>query len=176
MLLMFAGQMGCEALNFVLKRIIKEERPKRMWILIPQCLYGPMAPSLMSRSGSRNVRQRLRHAVVSCAIRFLLRRLHVVVSSLPTCSFSTRFGRKTPLLPSIYAFSGTLLRCRHGGCQSDLSELPYPEAGPGRLRCWNRVCAGLVSRDGDAPNAWLDRLGIRPAHSQALEDTGFGGK
>lgn len=27
---MFAGQMGCEALNFILKRIIKEERPKRM--------------------------------------------------------------------------------------------------------------------------------------------------
>lgn len=26
--LMFAGQLGCEALNFVLKRIIKEERPK----------------------------------------------------------------------------------------------------------------------------------------------------
>lgn len=29
-LLMFAGQMGCEALNFALKRLIKEERPKRM--------------------------------------------------------------------------------------------------------------------------------------------------
>lgn len=28
-LLMFAGQMGCEALNFLLKRLIKEERPKR---------------------------------------------------------------------------------------------------------------------------------------------------
>jgi len=28
-LLMFTGQMGCEALNFVLKRAIKEERPKR---------------------------------------------------------------------------------------------------------------------------------------------------
>lgn len=28
--LMFAGQMGCEALNFLLKRFIKEERPKRM--------------------------------------------------------------------------------------------------------------------------------------------------
>lgn len=27
-ILMFAGQMGCEALNFVLKRFIKEERPK----------------------------------------------------------------------------------------------------------------------------------------------------
>ena len=30
-MLMFAGQLGCEALNFVLKRIVKEERPKRMW-------------------------------------------------------------------------------------------------------------------------------------------------
>lgn len=29
-LLMFAGQMGCEAFNWVLKRYIKEERPKRM--------------------------------------------------------------------------------------------------------------------------------------------------
>ena len=28
-LLMFAGQMGCEALNFLLKRLIREERPKR---------------------------------------------------------------------------------------------------------------------------------------------------
>ena len=28
-LLMFAGQLGCEALNFLLKRLIKEERPKR---------------------------------------------------------------------------------------------------------------------------------------------------
>lgn len=26
-LLMFAGQMGCEALNFMIKRWIKEERP-----------------------------------------------------------------------------------------------------------------------------------------------------
>lgn len=30
-LLMFAGQMGCEALNWILKRIIKEERPRRMF-------------------------------------------------------------------------------------------------------------------------------------------------
>ncbi|MCJ1460242.1 hypothetical protein MMC28_010621 [Mycoblastus sanguinarius] len=29
-LFMFAGQMGCEALNFLLKRLIKEERPKQM--------------------------------------------------------------------------------------------------------------------------------------------------
>ncbi|KAK2764967.1 hypothetical protein FQN54_008666 [Arachnomyces sp. PD_36] len=30
-LLMFAGQMGCEALNFILKRIIQEERPPQMY-------------------------------------------------------------------------------------------------------------------------------------------------
>ncbi|PNS14435.1 hypothetical protein CAC42_3721 [Sphaceloma murrayae] len=29
-LLLFAGQMGCEAVNWILKRIIKEERPWRM--------------------------------------------------------------------------------------------------------------------------------------------------
>ncbi|ATZ58750.1 hypothetical protein BCIN_16g04450 [Botrytis cinerea B05.10] len=29
-LMMFGGQMACEALNFVLKRILKEERPKQM--------------------------------------------------------------------------------------------------------------------------------------------------
>lgn len=28
--MMFAGQLACEALNFVLKRLIKEERPRRM--------------------------------------------------------------------------------------------------------------------------------------------------
>ncbi|KAI9885466.1 MAG: hypothetical protein M1823_002734 [Watsoniomyces obsoletus] len=30
-ILMFAGQLACEALNFGLKRLIKEERPKRMY-------------------------------------------------------------------------------------------------------------------------------------------------
>ncbi|KAG4028143.1 hypothetical protein MFRU_024g01130 [Monilinia fructicola] len=29
-LMMFGGQMACEALNFILKRILKEERPKQM--------------------------------------------------------------------------------------------------------------------------------------------------
>ncbi|KAG6009634.1 hypothetical protein E4U21_001698 [Claviceps maximensis] len=29
-LFMFAGQLGCEALNFLLKRLIKEERPRRI--------------------------------------------------------------------------------------------------------------------------------------------------
>jgi len=33
-LLMFAGQMGCEAFNWLLKRTIKEQRPPRAYIRI----------------------------------------------------------------------------------------------------------------------------------------------
>ncbi len=43
-LLMFAGQMGCEALNFLLKRLIKQERPKRIIPIepIPSTVLGLM--------------------------------------------------------------------------------------------------------------------------------------
>lgn len=34
-LLMFAGQMSCEVLNFLLKRLIREERPRRANIRNP---------------------------------------------------------------------------------------------------------------------------------------------
>ena len=33
-LLMFAGQMACEGLNWLLKRSIKEERPRRMLCMV----------------------------------------------------------------------------------------------------------------------------------------------
>lgn len=37
-LLMFAGQMGCEALNWCLKRWIKEARPSRMFTYGSGCI------------------------------------------------------------------------------------------------------------------------------------------
>ncbi|KAI4136238.1 MAG: hypothetical protein LQ340_008137, partial [Diploschistes diacapsis] len=37
--LMFAGQIGCEALNFALKRAIREERPRG------ECLRNPSEPA-----------------------------------------------------------------------------------------------------------------------------------
>lgn len=46
---MFAGQMGCEALNFLLKRLIKEERPKRT-----------------SSGGTLIARALLRHSIKDC--------------------------------------------------------------------------------------------------------------
>lgn len=36
---MFAGQMGCEALNFGLKRLIREERPQCTHISIERQLW-----------------------------------------------------------------------------------------------------------------------------------------
>ena len=33
--LMFLGQLGCEAVNFVLKRLLKEARPTRMPSFLP---------------------------------------------------------------------------------------------------------------------------------------------
>lgn len=43
-ILMFVGQMGCEALNFVLKRLIKEERPKGKLLML--MLMVSCVPSL----------------------------------------------------------------------------------------------------------------------------------
>ena len=51
---MFAGQMGCEAFNFLLKRLIKEDRPKRTCHLEPpacaRCcgaLYGMVFETIL---------------------------------------------------------------------------------------------------------------------------------
>lgn len=38
-LLMFAGQMACEALNFFLKRVIRQERPPRTCLDSPQSTF-----------------------------------------------------------------------------------------------------------------------------------------
>ena len=39
-LLMFAGQMGCEALNWLLKRWIQEQRPTRAYSMIQMYLQS----------------------------------------------------------------------------------------------------------------------------------------
>lgn len=50
MILIFAGQLGCEALNFVLKRIIKEERPKG------KHSSSPYSNSILQRTGANVVK------------------------------------------------------------------------------------------------------------------------
>lgn len=43
--LMFAGQMACEALNWGLKRLIKEERPRRTFPKFLRILHTLLSPS-----------------------------------------------------------------------------------------------------------------------------------
>lgn len=79
-LLMFAGQMGCEALNWLLKRYIKEERPTRMWAYFALPIYIELLKALdkVGREANeyisfyRNARKRLRHALLPRPIRGLL--------------------------------------------------------------------------------------------------------
>jgi hypothetical protein len=67
---MFAGQLACEALNFALKRIIKEERPKGMWARAG----GIMPETTLTTIGSdRNVWKRLRNAIIPRTVCRILR-------------------------------------------------------------------------------------------------------
>ena len=76
---MGAGQFGCEVLNFLLKRMIKEKRPPRMSFLYNPTIRGRSLrikgmKTLIQRT-NRNERQRLRHALLPRAIHILLRNL-----------------------------------------------------------------------------------------------------
>jgi hypothetical protein len=79
--LMFAGQMACEALNWVLKRYIKEERPRGTSQVIAQPKPNILMPS-------RNAWKRLRHAFLSRAIRVFFFRYIDTVFTLSTHSAS----------------------------------------------------------------------------------------
>jgi hypothetical protein len=144
---MFAGQLGCEALNFALKRIIKEERPKRMY----QENYLLWNLGLIERL-YRNVWKRLWHAFLTRAIRLLLRRLHG-----PLPPISTVFEPRQPGtdFPS-YSLSGNSTRCYCGGRQPYLPDLPYPPPSPRRLRCWGGVRSSLVPVYGAPAKLRLD--------------------
>jgi hypothetical protein len=68
--LMFAGQMACEALNWLLKRTIREKRPHRMSI------YNLSSFDQFSKSFLISPdRQRLRYAFITRPICLVLRRL-----------------------------------------------------------------------------------------------------
>jgi len=67
---MFAGQLGCEAVNWVLKRLIKEARPTR------ECGSFLRASTPSANNGGRNARKGIRYAIFPCPICGLLFRIH----------------------------------------------------------------------------------------------------
>ena len=76
---MFAGQMACEAFNFLLKRVIREERPKRTCFGEP--IEGGLGTKLIQ---CRNEWEGLWHAFITRAIRDILLRLPDPLPPLPT--------------------------------------------------------------------------------------------
>lgn len=147
LLLMFAGQMGCEALNFLLKRIIKEERPKRTYkfnllstVLCQVCV-------LTTVPTRRNVRQRLWDAVVARTVRLILRRLCRALHLISTCAYP--FRRFPVILLGGSDHTGDCYRkwCRRSFHQSRLSQLPHSSTSFGGERGWCDVRARLVPRD-----------------------------
>jgi dolichyldiphosphatase len=101
-ILMFAGQLGCEALNFVLKRIIKEERPKGKNCCSPY--YNP----ILQRAGAD---------VVQCVSTEMFGKGYGMPSS--HAQFMTYFAiyltlflafRHSPFYAGSYPYSDFLLR------------------------------------------------------------------
>ena len=80
-LLMFAGQMACEMLNFGLKRYIREERPPRKWTA--RSMGWPVIDIEY-----RNVRERIWDAVFTCPIRYFLLLIALAFPSIAPCTQS----------------------------------------------------------------------------------------
>jgi len=88
-LLMFAGQMGCEAFNWLLKRTIKEQRPPRAYIAFMFTFISNPKPGRsyavlkLTARLYRDARERIRHAFLSCPICGILFCLLDSVPALP---------------------------------------------------------------------------------------------
>jgi dolichyldiphosphatase len=79
---MFAGQMACEALNWVLKRHFKEERPRGRSPPLDSHENGQTQRRHANKL--RNARQGLRHAFLTRPVRGLLLRHPVTVPVVPS--------------------------------------------------------------------------------------------
>jgi len=74
---MFAGQLGCEAVNWALKRLIKEARPTRA------CEHFPCDRTSSANYSGRNARKWIRYALFPCPICGLLFSIHNALGLSP---------------------------------------------------------------------------------------------
>ena len=151
--MMFVGQMGCEALNFVLKRLIKEERPKgKLLIFRWSRAYLPK----LTRVIYRNVRQGIWNAIVTCPIHDLLLRLPHLLPSLPSQPSFRQLLPQCRRPPTSPGHAGPLHWSCWCRCQPSLPQLSHPETSPCRLCRWIRMRLWLVHGHQPAPTLWFD--------------------
>lgn len=134
---MFAGQMGCEALNWVLKRYIKEERPRGK-------KFGHSSWNECMLMCCRNAWKGLRNALIACPIRHLLLRHASLLPPLPTRPSPDRDAYALDFLSTLrplYCWPFLSSRC---SIESHISELSHAKAGPRRMRSRRDICCSLV--------------------------------
>jgi hypothetical protein len=158
-MMMFAGQMACEAFNLLLKRWIKEERPKRMDFAPHQ--WSPCV--LRSLPAGRDVRKRLRYALLAFAIRRLLLDLPNPLPALTPRAYSFHDPFTNLIRRAIIALNCRLFVCCGSRRKSCLPQLPHSEASSGRICSWCLFGCGMVRYYYVSQEIWLG--GVRPRHT-----------
>lgn len=164
---MFAGQLACEALNWLLKRTIREERPHRRTPHLLSSAQSPFLTNVLYRSDG----QRLWHAFVSRPIRLVLRSFLDPVPALATQPAHSEHVDDP--YPNLHFRKTRLVRTGHSRrccCrpEQDIPELPHREADPRRLHCGCPFCSLLVSLHNLPASLRLAGLGLGHFNCQVL--------
>jgi hypothetical protein len=157
---MFAGQMACEALNWVLKRYIKEERPRG------KSRKGHYSSVVLILD--RDAWKGLRNAFLTRPVRILLLRYLRPVSPLPTRSPPDGYPHALLTGWPFPPFTPSIGLCRSCSCKQDIFELSYTKTSCGRMCCRSYLRPGLVRLHNISAESWLDRVGSR---NLGLENT-----
>lgn len=150
---MFAGQMACEALNWVLKRYIKEERPRGK---VGIGNYSSVVLIL-----DRNAWKGLRNALLTCPVRLLLLRHPRPLSPLPTRPPPNGHPHALLTAWSLPSLAPSISLCRGCSCKQDILELSYTKTSHCRMRCRSCLRSSLVRPHNIPAEIWLDRVGSR---------------
>jgi len=143
--------MACEALNWVLKRYIKEERPRGK----------PLQLHHMTRllTPSRNAWKGIWHAFVPRPVCFLLLRHSDALPPLPARATPNRHPHALYIRRSATPFPGCHSLCRSCRCKPHISQLPHEQTSRCWYGSWRHLCICLVRLYNVSKKSRLDRLG-----------------
>lgn len=164
---MFAGQMACEALNWCLKRYIKEERPQR------KCLQSRIETLQLTYS-TRDERQGLRHAIVPCPVCHLLLRLaDALLARTPSPHhLFDPFAHHLPPTTSPRHCRSRVCVC---GCmEPNLSQLSHPSPGSSWMCSRKHIRSCVVHLCCNSSLYRLGRMGLRYMDCQCVQVQGPG--
>lgn len=146
-LMMFAGQMACESLNWILKRWIKEDRPKRK-----SAILRTLSASVDNR---RNVWEGLWYAFITFAVCGLLLSVADSLPIAPSSDNDSHILFTVNVCRAGWSISSVPYLCSLCCPVSNLPWLPHAPPSLGRLRRWSDLCRRLVHDHYSASHYWL---------------------